>query len=507
MPSKELTLTDLVATIKRVRPGADVALIERAYAFADAAHKGQLRMSGESYIIHPLYTALYLAEMHATDNIIAAGLLHDVAEDTPVTLEEIKNNFGEDVAGMVNGICKVGKIKYRGMDRYIENLRKMFMAMANDVRVMIIKFADRLHNLETLDSIPQKKAYRIALESLEIYAPIANRLGMGEIKGKLEDAAFKWVLPKEYQWALELATKSAQNKTPQIQKVIEQTKDDLTQSGIPYIDVHGRQKHLYSLYRKLLKYNRDITKIHDLTAIRCIMPTMADCYAALGVIHSQWTPLKGRIKDYISQPKPNGYQSLHTTVFYDRGAIVEFQFRTKEMHEAAEFGIAAHWAYDEADKGVAFKPNINAHEELAWIDQFAASQSAIKDKKEFLAELEEMKVDVFNDRIYVYTPKGDVIELPEESTPIDFAYAIHTEIGNTCIAAKVNDTIHPLDQPLKSGDIVEIVTEKNRKGPSPDWLKFAKTRNAKAKVRQYARASLASWIKDVIPVGIRKKKT
>ncbi len=506
MPSKELTLTDLIATIKRIRPGADVALIERAYAFADAAHKGQLRMSGEPYIIHPLFTAMYLAEMHATDNIIAAGLLHDVAEDTPITLEEIRKAFGDDIAGMVNGICKVGKIKYRGVDRYIENLRKMFMAMANDVRVMVIKFADRLHNLETLECIPQKKAYRIALESLEIYAPIANRLGMGEIKGKLEDAAFKWVLPKEYQWTLELATKSAQNKTPQIQKIIEQTKDDLTQSGIPYVNIHGRHKHLYSLYKKLLKYNRDITKIHDFTAIRCIMPTMADCYAALGVIHSQWTPLKGRIKDYISQPKPNGYQSLHTTVFYDRGAIVEFQFRTKEMHEAAEFGIAAHWAYDEADKDAASsKPDLNAHEELAWIDRFAKSQSAIKDKKEFLAELEDMKVDIFNDRIYVYTPKGDVIELPEESTPIDFAYAIHTEIGNTCIAAKVNDAIHPLDQPLKSGDIIEVVTDKNRKGPSPDWLKFAKTQNAKSKIRQYARASLATWIKDVIPTSIRKK--
>lgn len=510
MPSPNITLTDLVNAVRIMRPEADIALIERAYAFAEAAHKGQLRMTGEPYIIHPLYTAMNLVGMHATDNIIAAGLLHDVAEDTPVTLEEIKRNFGEDIAGMCNGICKVGKIKYRGVERYIENLRKMFMAMASDVRVIFIKFADRLHNLETLDSIPQKKAYRVALESLEIYAPIANRLGMGEIKGRLEDAAFRYVLPKEYSWTLELATASSLHNQPQIQKVIETTKDELTKSNVPYLDIHGRRKHLYSLYKKLLKYDRDISKVHDVTAIRCILPTTADCYAALGVIHAQWTPLKGRIKDYISQPKPNGYQSLHTTVFYDRGAIVEFQFRTKDMHETSEFGIAAHWAYDER-KGheVAkerLKQMVTSDKDLAWMDNLAKTQSLIKNRKEFLDSLEDLKLDVFRDRIFVYTPKGDVIELPEESTPIDFAYAIHTDIGNKCSSALVNDTIHPLDQPLRSGDIVDIITDKNRKGPNPDWLKFAKTRHAKAVIRQYARAGLATWLKEHIPTVVRKKK-
>ena len=510
MPIANLSLADLINAVQEVRPDANITLIKRAYKFADVAHKGQLRMSGEPYMIHPLHTAYYLAGMHATDNIIAAGLLHDVVEDTPVTLQEIEDEFGHDIAGMVNGVCKVGKIKYRGVERYIENLRKMFIAMASDVRVIVIKFADRLHNLETLDSVPQKKAYRIALESLEIYAPIANRLGIGDIKGRLEDAAFKYVLPKEYEWTLDLATKSLQNKQPQIQKIIEQTKKDLVDSNIPFLDIHGRLKHLYSLYRKLLKCNRDISKIYDLTAIRCIMPSMADCYAALGVIHSQWTPLKGRIKDYISQPKPNGYQSLHTTVFYDRGAIVEFQFRTKEMHDAAEYGIAAHWVYDKtkgqeiATKQI--KQMINTNEEVSWMEQLAKTQSNIGNRQEFLDSLEDLKLDVFHDRIFVYTPKGDVIDLPEESTPIDFAYSIHTDIGNKCSSAKVNDTIHSLDQPLKSGDIVEIITDKNRKGPNPDWLKFAKTRHAKSKIRQYARAGIANWLKEVIPSAIRKKK-
>jgi len=511
MPPPNITLTDLVHAVREMRPEADIALIERAYAFADAAHKGQLRMSGEPYIIHPLHTAMNLVEMRATDNIIVAGLLHDVAEDTAVTLDEIKAAFGEDVAGMVNGICKVGKIKYRGVERYIENLRKMFMAMASDVRVIFIKFADRLHNLETLESIPQKKAYRVALESLEIYAPIANRLGMGEIKGKLEDAAFRYVLPKEYSWTKELEAASTQLNRPQIQKVIDTTISELTRSSVAFVDVHGRRKHLYSLYRKLLKYERDIAKIHDVTAIRVITPTTADCYAALGVIHAQWTPLKGRIKDYIAQPKPNGYQSLHTTVFYDRGAIVEFQFRTKEMHEDAEFGIAAHWSYDEHKGHELAKARlaqmVSSDQDLAWMDQLAKTQSVIKTQKEFLDSLEELKLDVFQDRIFVYTPKGDVIELPEESTPIDLAYAIHTDIGNKCSAAKVNDTIHPLDQPLRSGDIVEIVIDKNRKGPNPDWLKFAKTRHAKAKIRQYARATLSTWLKEVIPSAIRKRKS
>ncbi|MFZ6014918.1 MAG: RelA/SpoT family protein [Patescibacteria group bacterium] len=507
MNESEISIDDLIKKVKTIRPDADVGLLERAYAFAEKAHKGQLRMSGIPYINHPLHTAMNLAEMHVTDNIIAAGLLHDVAEDTPVSLDQIKEEFGEDIANMVNGICKVGKIKYRGVERYIENLRKMFIAMANDVRVIIIKFADRLHNLQTLDCIPQKKAYRIALESLEIYAPIANRLGMGDIKGKLEDAAFRWVMPKEYAWTLDIATKSAQLQHTQIEHVIEQTKEELRKMQIDFVDVHGRQKHLYSLYKKLLRHGRDIGKIYDLTAVRCILANTADCYAALGVIHSKWTPLKGRIKDYISQPKPNGYQSLHTTVFYDRGTIMEFQFRTNDMHEAAEFGIASHWAYDDRKMQQVGKERIQqilSEHELEWMDQLAKVQSNIKNNA-FLDSLEELKLDAFHDRIFVYTPKGDVIDLPEDSTPIDFAYHIHTDIGNTCTAAKVNDAIHPLDQPLKSGDIVEIITDKKRKGPSPDWLKFTKTRHAKSKIRQYARAGIKNWLQDVLPSAIRKK--
>ena len=509
MHHKDLTLNDLVTLIKSLRSNADIGLIERAFAFADNAHRGQLRMSGEPYIIHPLNTAYTLAEMHLSDNVIAAGLLHDVAEDTPVTLEQIREAFGDDIASMVNGICKVGKIKYRGMERYIENLRKMFISMASDARVILIKFADRLNNLDTLESIPQKKAYRISMESLEIYAPIANRLGMGDIKGKLEDAAFKYAMPKEYEWTLDIAKKALQNNQIQISKIISQTKGELESSNIPYIDIHGRQKHLYSLYRKLLKYNRDISKIYDLTAIRCVVPTTADCYAALGVIHSKWTPLKGRIKDYISQPKPNGYQSLHTTVFYENGSIVEFQFRTIDMHESAEFGIAAHWSYDEHKMNEIAKKRIKQmldENELEWMKSVTQMPKLSTKSQDFIEHLEELKLDAFRDRIFVYTPKGDVIELPEDSTPIDFAYLIHTDIGNTCVAAKVNDTIHPLDEPLKNGDIVDIITNKNRKGPNPDWLRFAKTRHARAKIRQYARSSLSSWLKDVIPSPLKKRK-
>lgn len=467
--------------------------ITDAYEFAKAAHEGQKRASGQPYIIHPLATAYYLAEMHMPEPIIIAGLLHDVPEDTMKTLDDISGRYGEDIADMVSGITKLGKIKYRGIERYIENLRKMFLTMAADVRVVFIKFADRLHNLETLDHIPPKKQYRIALESLEIFAPIANRLGMGEMKGQLEDASFKYVLPKEYEWVRNLSKTGREEKKAYLEDVMQQTRKIILDAGIQG-KVQGRKKHLYSLYKKLLRNDRNIARIYDLIAVRVIVDNLADCYAALGIIHSKWTPLKGRIKDYIAQPKPNGYRSLHTTVFCDGGEIVEFQIRTKEMHEMNEYGIAAHWSYDENGK-VSLGADTNAP---SWVHELVDIQENM-DKQAFLDGLEDLKIDIFRDRIFVFTPKGDVIDLPEESTPVDFAYAIHTDIGNTCTGVKINDEVATLDRKLKNGDIIDIQVDKSRKGPNPDWIKFVKTRYAKSKIRQFSRSKISGWIKGILP--------
>lgn len=474
----------------------ELEIVKKAYAFASEAHKVQKRASGEPYIIHPVSTAVTLAEMRLPIPIIVAGLLHDVPEDTARTLEDVEKEFGPEVSKLVAGITKLGKIKYRGMERYIENLRKMFLAMAEDVRVVVIKFADRLHNLETLEAIPPKKQYRVALESLEIYAPIANRLGMGDIKGRMEDAAFKYVYPKEYEWTRKLIETTQEQRQDYLQNVIILTKKDLVEAGIADVEVHGRAKHLYSLYRKLLKHERNIARVYDLMAVRIIVPTIADCYGVLGIIHGRWTPLKGRIKDYMAQPKPNGYRSLHTTVFCEEGEIVEFQIRTPDMHQAAEYGIAAHWAYTEKGKISEVKP---MNSRIEWVEQLADIQRELSDKKTYLHSLEDLKIDVFKNRVFLFTPKGDVIDLPEDSTPVDFAYAIHTDIGNTCSSSKVNDEMVPLDRTLKNGDIVEIMTDKNRKSPNPDWLKFVKTHQAKSKIRQYARAGIAAWIKGVLP--------
>lgn len=453
-------------------------MVKLAYEFAEKAHRGQKRVSGDDYIIHPLATAQTLAEMKLGIPIIIAALLHDVPEDTSVTLDDVKKNFGEDVAGMVRGVTKLGRIKYRGLERYIENLRKMFIAMAEDLRVVFIKFADRLHNLKTLDALSTKKQYRIALETLEIYAPIANRLGMGELKGELEDTAFKFVFPKEYWWVQNLV----KNKFIKAEKYIERVKkklaEELLKAGIKYIKIDGRKKHLYSLYKKLLEHDRDLDKVHDLVALRIVLHNVADCYTALGLIHQLWRPLKGRIKDYIAQPKPNGYRSLHTTVFCDEGDIVEFQMRTEEMHDEDEYGVAAHWRYDEAGKRA-----VESIKHVPWMKELAKIQKEIEDKREYLQSLETLKIDVFQNHIFVFTPKGDVIDLPEGATPVDFAYAIHSDIGDKCAGAMINDEIASLKDILKSGDVVFIITDKNRKYPNADWVKFVRTAGARGKIR------------------------
>lgn len=490
------TIDELCDQVAAFDPQADLASVRHAYTFAEEAHLGQKRATGEPYITHPLATASTLAQMRLPVPIIIAGLLHDVPEDTARTLEDIKETFGEDIMSMVAGITKLGKIKYRGMERYIENLRKMFLAVAADVRVVFIKFADRLHNLQTLDAIPPKKQQRIAMESLEIYAPIANRLGMGEMKGLLEDAAFKYVSPKEFAWVKNLAKTTREGKQEYVEHVMELTQQTLQEANIR-VRVQGRAKHLYSLYKKLLKNDRSIARIYDITAIRVITKNVTDCYAALGIIHGKWSPLKGRIKDYIAQPKPNGYRSLHTTVFCEKGEIVEFQIRTEEMHAENEYGIAAHWSYDEEKQRYLSKPTTVPD----WVHELADIQEELSDKKNSLQSLEEMKIDLFHDRIFVFTPKGDVIDLPEQSTCVDFAYAVHTDIGNTCMGAKVNEEVVTLDRVLKNGDMVEIMVDKNRKGPNPDWIKFVRTRHAKARVRQFAKSKITSWIQGIFPKG------
>jgi len=455
----------------------DLEMLRLAYDYAFEAHHHQTRASGEPYIIHPLATAQKLAETKLDITTIIAGLLHDVPEDTDRTLEDIEKNFDPEVAKLVGGITKLGRLKYRGMERYAENLRKMFVAMSEDIRVIFIKFADRLHNLKTLDALLPEKRLRIAKETLEIYAPIADRLSMGSIKGELEDLAFKYVYPEDYKWINKILPKEYRIKEKYLKKIKEEVIKKLSQSEIKpkELSLQGRTKHLYSLYKKLLRpeINRDLSKVYDLIALRLIVPTISDCYGVLGILHSMYRPMPGRIKDYIANPKPNGYQSLHTTVFTDDGEIVEFQIRTQEMHEAAEYGIAAHWNYKETGG------QLNS-QNLKWINELLEWQKQIKDNNQFL---QTIKFDIFQNRIFVFTPKGDVIDLPEGATPIDFAYHVHSNLGDKCTGAKVNNQLVNLSYQLKSGDIVEIIIDKNRKAPNPDWLEIAKTSVAKSKIR------------------------
>ncbi len=452
----------------------DIALLQRAYNYAKSAHEGQLRATGEPYFVHCFSVALKLADLKLPSAVIAAGLMHDVPEDTEKTVEDITAEFGEDIGHMVGAITKLGNVKYRGEERYIENLRKMFVAMAEDVRVVFIKFADRMHNMETLYALPDHKRLRIAKEVLEIYSPIANRLGMGEYRGQFEDYAFKYLEPKEYAWTKHLLEERVKKFGPSMESAIKMVSEGLRQNNVDFLDVHGRVKHCYSLYRKLQKYKNDMSKVYDIVAMRVVVKDITDCYAVLGLLHGLYTPLPGRIKDYIAQPKPNGYQSLHTTVFDDTGSILEFQIRTQAMHEESEYGVAAHWRYKQGAS--------MAERNVAWMEELSRIQKELS-ADDFMKHLNELKLDMFRDRIFVFTPKGDVIDLPEDSTPIDMAYAIHTEIGNKVSQAKVNGEISALDKSLKSGDVCELIIDKNRKSPNKDWLKFVKTRHARSKIK------------------------
>lgn len=453
--------------------------IEKAYRFAQEAHSGQKRNSGEEYINHPLEVASILAELEMDDSAIVAALLHDVAEDTELTLDDIRKVFGQEVADLVDGVTKLGKIEYKSkMEVQVENLRKMFLAMAKDIRVILIKLADRLHNMRTLKYQTEKKQKEISQETLEIYAPLANRLGIFRIKWELEDLAFRFLNPQEYYDLVEGIALKRKEREEQINEVIEQLKIKLDEVGIE-ADIAGRPKNFYSIYKKMVNQNKDLSEIYDLTAIRVVVETVNDCYGALGIIHTLWKPIPGRFKDYIAMPKPNMYQSLHTTLIGSHGEPFEIQIRTWEMHRTAEYGIAAHWKYKEGKK-----IENNFEQKLSWLRQLLEWQHDSRDAGEFM---ESLKLDLFADTVFVFTPKGDVVELPAESCPIDFAYRVHTDVGHSCIGAKINGRIVPLDTKLKNGDIIEILTTKTPTGPSRDWVCLVKTSQAKNRIRQWFR--------------------
>lgn len=463
---------------------ADRLLAKKAFDLAKRAHEGQVRKTGEPYFVHPLATSIKLADLKLPIEVVVAGLLHDVPEDTGVTIEEIQAEFGDDIAGLVNGVTKLGRVQYRGIERYVENLRKMFLAMAQDVRVIFIKFADRMHNLETLYVIPEHKRLRIAKEVMEIYAPIANRLGMGEYRGLFEDYAFRYLEPREYNWTKHLLEQRVKKSGPAMDRSIKEVESELKKNDIDFINIHGRIKFCYSLYKKLQRYEKDINKIYDIVALRIVVDDVSACYAVLGTLHGMYTPLAGRIKDYIAQPKPNGYQSLHTTVFDDHGSILEFQIRTLEMHDEAEYGVAAHWRYK--------AKHSSQEKRVDWMNELVKIQKELGEE-DFINRLDELKLDMFQDRIFVFTPNGDVFDLPEESTPIDFAYAVHTDIGNKTTSAKINHQVVNLSTPLHSGDMCEITIDKNRKGPSADWLKFVITHHARSKIKEAMRKNKRSF--------------
>lgn len=450
-------------------------LIIKAYNFAEKAHLEQKRLSGEPYFIHPFETAKILAGLRMDTQTIIAGLLHDVFEDTPTTEEEIQKTFGDDVLFLIKGVTKLGTLKYRGHERHVESLRKFFVAIANDLRVVIVKFADRLHNLRTLQFLPENKRYRIALESIEVYAPLANRLGMGKLKGELEDAAFPYAYPTESMETEEILKEKRGLFEKYLTEVSEKLKKELEKNKIKFVEIDYRIKHQYSLYKKLLKYDMDMEKIYDIVALRIVVDTVEECYRILGLAHSVWNPLPGRIKDYISVPKPNGYRSLHTTIFTGSGGVAEIQIRTKEMHTEAAYGVAAHFAYKESNS----KKSRDDKSKFKWIEELKELKYSPDDPKKFI---DHLKTDFFNDRIFIFTPKGDVIDLPENSTPIDFAYSIHSDIGDHIFGAKINSKMSHIFTKLKNGDIVEIITNKNSK-PSYKWLEYAKTSLAKKHIK------------------------
>lgn len=456
----------------------DRQLIRRAFEFAKNAHKGQTRKSGESYIVHPLAAAEILADLKLDAPTIAAALLHDTLEDTDTNEKTLKEEFGPEIAFLVSGVTNVSKLPYETSTSDAENFRRLFLVIAEDIRVALIKLADRLHNMRTIQYLSMSDQRRIAKKTMEMYAPLANRLGINAIKGELEDLCFPILYPNEYAWIISQTTHQYDERIEYLERVKPIIAEELKKQHLNVLALDFRAKRYWSLYKKLQKYEMDFSRIHDVVAFRVIVPTLADCYGALGAIHALWHPLSGRIKDYIANQKPNGYKSLHTTVFCIDGVITEFQIRTPDMHVENETGVTAHWLRDETRTRDNAKPY--RHFKFAWVEQLREWQKENPGTKEFIARL---KIDFFKDRIFVFTPKGDVIDLPDGATPVDFAYRIHSELGDTCLGAKINGKMKPIDEALQNSDIVEIITQKN-KNPSRNWLSFVKTSEARRRIKQ-----------------------
>ncbi|MFQ6094198.1 MAG: RelA/SpoT family protein, partial [bacterium] len=474
-------LRALLDEVKSYTRTADLDFITHAYRFSEMAHKNQSRRSGRPYMDHCVEAARILAGLHLDSATIAAGLLHDVVEDTKITIEQVREEFGEEIAGLVDGVTKIGGLTFQSREeQQAENFRKMLLSMAKDIRVILIKFADRLHNMRTLEHLSPKKAKEIALETLDVYAPLAHRFGISRIKWELEDLSLKYIHPRAYQELEAKITETRQEREQYIKEVEKPLVKELKKAGVK-ANIYGRAKHFYSVYEKMNRRNVPFEEIQDLLAIRVIVSTVQDCYHALGVVHSLYTPVQDRFDDYIATPKSNMYQSLHTTVVGPRGKMVEIQIRTREMHRIAEEGIAAHWRYKE---GKEKEDELDQH--MRWLRQLIDWQVETPDPREFL---ESLKIDLFQDEAFVFTPKGDLFRLPKGSTPIDFGFAVHTDIGLHCSGARVNGKFVPLSTPLRSGDTVEIITSPSQK-PNQDWLNIVKTPRAKSKIRGWLREQL-----------------
>ncbi len=461
----------------------DKELIEKAYKFSLCVHEGQKRMNGDPFFTHSFETAKNLVSLGMDASTIAAGLLHDVLEDTKATEEEIKKEFGPEILFLVNGATNLSKLKYSGHERYVESLRKFFFALAHDLRVVIIKFADRLHNLQTLKDLPEAKKRRIAIESIEVYAPLANRLGMGKLKGELEDLAFPFAYPKEHAQIDNILRDKKDVHEKYLENISKKLREELEKNKIKVVQIDSRVKRKYSLWKKLVKFKmnlEDIEKIYDMVALRVVVESVEDCYRVLGIIHSVWNPLPGIIKDYISLPKPNGYQSIHTTVFTGSGETAEIQIRTREMHREASYGVASYFSYKEQYENK-HKNNANNKLKFKWLEELKGLNYSFNESKKFI---EHLKTDFFSDRIFIFTPEGDIVDLPEDSSALDFAYSIHSDIGNHISGVKINGKLSPIFSKLHNRDIVEIVTRSDAH-PSSKWLEYTKTTLAKKHINSY----------------------
>ena len=488
--SPSVLYEELISSVQKYHPSTDISMIEKAYRIARDAHEGQVRKSGEPYIIHPLCVGIILADLELDKETIVAGLLHDVVEDTVMTTEEITREFGAEVALLVDGVTKLGQLNYSAdkVEVQAENLRKMFLAMAKDIRVILIKLADRLHNMRTLKYMPPHKQKEKARETMDIYAPIAQRLGISKVKIELDDLSLKYLEPEVYYDLVEKINLRRSEREAFVSEIVNGVRDQIENAGI-HAQIDGRVKHFFSIYKKMVNQDKTLDQIYDLFAVRIIVDTVKDCYASLGIIHEMYKPVPGRFKDYIAMPKPNMYQSLHTTLIGPNGQPFEIQIRTFEMHRTAEYGIAAHWKYKEASNSS--KANVTQQEEekMSWLRQILEWQRDMSDNKEFLSLLKS-DLDLFSESVYCFTPAGDVKTLPNGSTPIDFAYNVHSAVGNKMVGARVNGKLVPIDYVIKNGDRIEIITSQNSKGPSRDWLKVVKSTQAKNKINQWFKQEL-----------------